>query len=202
MKNRVYEWLVDNKNILMNKYIKTMITEKDNAEDFYQDLFIILSTKKDSLLKIAMDERDMLKYVTGIIRNNLISKNSPYYYKYIRDQWGAYNEEIDFRVVEDNTAKYELLNEINNDMQLLDLAIKEYLIDREKLNKKLWYDNKVMDMYYNQDMTFRELSKKTDIPVSSLFYTVTESRKDIIIRFDVEINNIKEKMNMYNKWEL
>jgi hypothetical protein len=201
MKHKIFNWLLENKELLLRKYISKMITEKENAEDFYQDLFIILGDKKDSILKIAFEERDMLKYTVGIIRNNLQSKNSPYYYKYIRDKWGSYNAELDTRIEDDKTAKYELLNEINNDMQLLDMKIKEYHKDRVKLNGRLWYDNKIMDMYYNEGMTFRGISKQTDIPVSSLFYTVTSSREDLIKRFKKEIKNIKDKIIIYNEWQ-
>jgi hypothetical protein len=201
MKHKIFNWLLENKELLLRKYISKMITEKENAEDFYQDLFIILGDKKDSILKIAFEERDMLKYTVGIIRNNLQSKNSPYYYKYIRDKWGSYNAELDTRIEDDKTAKYELLNEINNDMQLLDMKIKEYHKDRVKLNGRLWYDNKIMDMYYNEGMTFRGISKQTDIPVSSLFYTVTSSREDLIKRFKKEIKNIKDKIIIYNEWK-
>lgn len=201
MKNRVYNWLIEHKNELMNKYIYRLILNKDNAEDFFQDLFIIMSDKSDNILNIAMEERDMFKYVTGIIYNNLKSVNSPYYYKYVKHTGISYDEELDFRVDDDKTEKYTLLNDINNDLELLDYKIKEYLKDREAINSNKWYDNKIMSMYYNDDMTFRGISKLTDIPVSSLFYTITQSRQEIISRFSKEIKNIEDKFNTYNKWE-
>jgi len=200
MKDKVYNWLVEHKKELMHKFVYKLIDNKDNAEDFYQDLFIMLSEKSDKILSIAIEERDMFKYVTGIIYNNLKSKNSPYYYKYIKYGGVTYNEEFDFRVYDNNSEKYELLNEINNDLELLDYKIKEYLKDREVINPNRWYDNKVMAMYYDDDMTFRGISKLTDIPVASLFYTITQSRIEIVTRFSEEISSIKAKYKIYNEW--
>ena len=39
----IFDWLVDHKAELMNKFIYSMIPNKRDAEDFFNDLFVVMA---------------------------------------------------------------------------------------------------------------------------------------------------------------
>ena len=85
--NEVYNWLIKHKSELMNKFIFKMIPNRRDSEDFYQDLFLIMSNKDELKLQAILERstdknNEMMRYVYIIIKNNLRSKNSRYYYTY------------------------------------------------------------------------------------------------------------------------
>ena len=58
----------------------------DCPEDLIQDLYLILLQKDDDLIVNLYNKDEIGFYLLKIARNQLLSKNSPYYQKYIRFQ--------------------------------------------------------------------------------------------------------------------
>ena len=58
----------------------------DCPEDLIQDLYLILLQKDDDLIVNLYNKGEIGYYLLKIARNQLLSKNSPYYQKYIRFQ--------------------------------------------------------------------------------------------------------------------
>ena len=195
---QIFNWLTDNKAELMNKFIYRMIPNKRDAEDFYQDLYIIMADKDNDKMKKIYDNNEMMQYVYIIIRNNLQSKNSRYYYTYRKPIGNDYNEEIDFRESYDATDKNKLLDELQEDYKLLLSKIDRYLNTELNENPKSFYDKKVFEMYYNEDNTFRGLGELLNIPMSSIYNTVTRSKDKVTKLFKKDIELIKLKLDLYN----
>ena len=56
----------------------------DCPEDLIQDLYLILLQKDDDLIVNLYNKDEIGFYLLKIARNQLLSKNSPYYTKYIK----------------------------------------------------------------------------------------------------------------------
>ena len=72
--SEVFQWLIDNKTKLLNKFIYKMIPNKSDAEDFYQDLILAIVEKPLEKLLGLLDRNEMDQFCYIIIRNNLQSK--------------------------------------------------------------------------------------------------------------------------------
>ena len=58
----------------------------DCPEDLIQDIYLLLLQKDDDLIVNLYNKDEIGYYLLKIARNQLLSKNSPYYQKYIRFQ--------------------------------------------------------------------------------------------------------------------
>ena len=64
----------------------------DCPEDLIQDIYLLLLQKDDNLIVNLYNKGELGFYLLKIARNQLLSKNSPYYQKYIRFQ--SHNDDI------------------------------------------------------------------------------------------------------------
>lgn len=195
--DNVLNWLIDNKSNLMNKFIFKMIPNIRDAEDFYQDLYILMADKDKSKMNKIYDANEMEQYIYVIIRNNLRSINSRYYYTYRKHIGSQYEESQDFRNEYDNTEKYEVLRDIEKDYKILLSKVGKHLDNQLVINPKSFYDKKVFEMYYNDENTFRGLSEVLGIPSTSIYNTVTRNRNKIVKLFSHEVKNINDKLIYY-----
>ena len=56
----------------------------DSPEDLIQDIYVLLLEKDDKLIIDLYNKGELGFYLLKIARNQLLSKNSPYYTKYIK----------------------------------------------------------------------------------------------------------------------
>ena len=195
----IFNWLEDSRAELMNKFIYKMIPNKRDSEDFFNDLFIILADKDFNKIKTIYDNDEMSQYLYVIIRNNLQSTSSRYYYTYRKPIGSDYNEETDFRLSNDSIDRDRILNELQDDYKRLMNRIKKHLDSEVIKNPKFFYDKKVFEMYYEDDNTFRGLGELLDIPMSSIYNTVTKSRTKLVKRFKKDIEVIRVKLTSFNE---
>ena len=64
----------------------------DYPEDLIQDIYLILLNSDENLIVALYDKGELGFYILRISRNQLLSKNSPYYTKYIK--LGANSDDI------------------------------------------------------------------------------------------------------------
>lgn len=64
----------------------------DCPEDLIQDIYLLLLQKDDDLIVNLYNKGELGYYLLKVTRNQLLSKNSPYYTKYIK--FGAQSDEI------------------------------------------------------------------------------------------------------------
>ena len=195
----IFNWLTEHKAEFINKFIYKMIPNVRDAEDFFNDLFIILADKDFNKIKTIYDNDEMSQYLYVIIRNNLQSTSSRYYYTYRKPVGSDYNEETDFRLSNDSIDRDRILNELQDDYKRLMNRIKKHLDNEVIKNPKFFYDKKVFEMYYEDDNTFRGLGELLDIPMSSIYNTVTKSRTKLVKRFKKDIEVIRVKLTSFNE---
>ena len=64
----------------------------DCPEDLIQDIYLLLLQKDDNLIVNLYNKNEIGFYLLKIARNQLLSKNSPYYTKYIK--LGAQSDDL------------------------------------------------------------------------------------------------------------
>ena len=75
------EHLVDR---IVNKLLSSSKNPFDCPEDLIQDIYLLLLQKDDDLIVNLYNKDEIGFYLLKIARNQLLSKNSPYYTKYIK----------------------------------------------------------------------------------------------------------------------
>ena len=74
---------------IVNKLLSSSKNPFDCPEDLIQDIYLLLLQKDDDLIVNLYNKDEIGFYLLKIARNQLLSKNSPYYQKYIRFQSNA-----------------------------------------------------------------------------------------------------------------
>ena len=75
------EHLVDR---IVTKLLSSSKNPFDCTEDLIQDVYLLLLQKDDNLIVNLYNKGEIGFYLLKIVRNQLLSKNSPYYTKYIK----------------------------------------------------------------------------------------------------------------------
>ena len=208
--DKIYNWLTDNKSKLMNKFIFKMIPNRRDADDFYQDLYLIMADKDINKMTKIYEANEMEQYLYVIIRNNLMSVNSRYYYTYrkplgieyinrIREDKAYVHDRCEYQHIQvsPNPEKNVIVQELDDDYRDLIDKINEHLNTQLTVNPKFFYDKKIFEMYYNDENTYRGLSDLLEIPPTSIYNTVTKNRIKIVSLFKDEIENINKKLIYY-----
>ena len=85
-KNEVIEEL--SKEGIVEKIVYKLLSSSKNRfdapDDLIQDIYLLLLEKEDELVISLYNKGEIGYYLLRIARNQLLSKNSPYYQKYIR----------------------------------------------------------------------------------------------------------------------
>ena len=77
---------------IVNKLLSSSKNPFDCPEDLIQDIYLLLLQKDDNLIVNLYNKEEIGFYLLKIARNQLLSKNSPYYTKYIRFQ--SHNDDL------------------------------------------------------------------------------------------------------------
>ena len=77
------EHLVDR---IVNKLLSSSKNPFDCPEDLIQDVYLLLLQKDEDLIVNLYNKGEIDYYILKVVRNQLLSKDSPYYQKYIRFQ--------------------------------------------------------------------------------------------------------------------
>ena len=84
------EHLVDR---IVTKLLSSSKNPFDCPEDLIQDVYLLLIEKDDKFIVDLYEREELAYYLLRVVRNQLLSVNSPYYQKYIR--FLAHSDEID-----------------------------------------------------------------------------------------------------------
>ena len=77
---------------IVNKLLSSSKNPFDCSEDLIQEIYLLLLQKDDNLIVNLYNKDEIGFYLLKIARNQLLSKNSPYYTKYIRFQ--SHNDDL------------------------------------------------------------------------------------------------------------
>ena len=78
---------------IVNKLLSSSKNPFDCPEDLIQDIYLLLLQKNDDLIVNLYNKGEIGYYLLRVVRNQLLSKNSSYYYTYIK--LGANSDELD-----------------------------------------------------------------------------------------------------------
>lgn len=71
---------------IVHKLSKDSKNPFDCLEDLIQDIYIILLEKEDKFIEELYERGELGFWILRIVRNQLLSKNSKYYYTYIKEE--------------------------------------------------------------------------------------------------------------------
>lgn len=77
---------------IVNKLLSSSKNPFDCPEDLIQDIYLLLLQKNDDLIANLYNKGEIGYYLLRVVRNQLLSKNSSYYYTYIK--LGANSDDI------------------------------------------------------------------------------------------------------------
>ena len=77
---------------IVNKLLSSSKNPFDCPEDLIQDIYLLLLQKNDDLIVNLYNKEEIGFYLLKVVRNQLLSKNSKYYYTYIK--LGAQSDDL------------------------------------------------------------------------------------------------------------
>lgn len=77
---------------IVNKLLSSSKNPFDCPEDLIQDVYLLLIEKSDKLIVDLYERGELGYYILKVVRNQLLSVNSKYYYTYIK--FRAQSDEI------------------------------------------------------------------------------------------------------------
>lgn len=77
---------------IVNKLLSSSKNPFDCPEDLIQDVYLLLLEKGDKLIVDLYERGELAYYLLRVVRNQLLSVNSKYYYTYIK--LGANSDDI------------------------------------------------------------------------------------------------------------
>lgn len=85
-KNEILEELFNDGTVkkIVYKLLSSSKNRFDAPDDLIQDIYLILLQKDDGLVISLYEKKQLGYYLLKIIRNQMISQNSPYYTQYIK----------------------------------------------------------------------------------------------------------------------
>ena len=84
------EHLVDR---IVNKLLSSSKNPFDCPQDLIQDIYLILLNSDENLIVALYNKGELGYYILKVVRNQLLSVNSKYYYTYIK--FGSHSDELD-----------------------------------------------------------------------------------------------------------
>ncbi len=69
---------------IVNKLVSSSKNRFDSPDDLIQDIYVLLLEKDEDLIVNLYNRGELGFYLLKVVRNQLLSKNSPYYTKYIK----------------------------------------------------------------------------------------------------------------------
>ena len=90
---------------IIYKLLPTSKNQFDCPEDLVQDIYVLLLEKDDKLIVDLYNKGELGYYLLRIAKNQLLSANSPYFYKYIK--FRAQSDDISeaAHIVEEDTRR-------------------------------------------------------------------------------------------------
>ena len=78
---------------VVNKLLSSSKNPFDCPEDLIQDVYLLLLQKDEDLIVNLYNKGELGYYILKVVRNQLLSVNSKYYYTYIK--FGSHSDELE-----------------------------------------------------------------------------------------------------------
>ena len=174
MESKVLTVLARNHSDWLNMARSFKISD-DEANELVQEMYLRVSSYVNDVEKIMYNETEVNTFYIYValrnlhlsnfhkMQNNKMSKNTSTFSEFINNEIDNIEFEDKFNDITDSKTKFDkLIDKIDN------------LVD-----DWYWYDKKLFNIYFYDDMSMRELSKATKISLSSIFNTISNAKENI-----------------------
>lgn len=173
LKNPIYE-------VVLKKYL----SDEYELNEFRQHLWVIISELPEEKILHIWNQGYFLFWYCNVIKNQIKSSTSSWHKSYRLANQNVSNsiKEVidDIEIDQEDTRKEKLQKLI-----LIQDAISYHL----RKNPRLQTEFKLFNLKYVEGYTYREISKKTKIPLASTFQAVLDA--EILIRSYVNMRHNK-----------
>ena len=169
------------------------------SHSFYNSSYIGNEIFSEYLLKLCEQPVDKMidlfnrgefNYYSARMIKNLV------YYKYSKVNKEVIN--VKFNELDDSLTDYEY--DVNNspdsyEVDGLKSKIDVFLDEYVENNEGAWYEVMLFRMHYYEKLTFREMSRQTKIPFTSLHQSVTNVKNMVQSQFGDDYNDVAKNNN-------
>jgi DNA-directed RNA polymerase specialized sigma24 family protein len=151
--------------------VKNITKGSELTDDLYQECILILLEYKDPNKIQELINNNQLKYFfISIVIRQYVSTTSPFHTKYRKHAANTSDVDVYQMPVQDEEYDHDIDTLIN-------------YINKEK-DTEAWYTKKMIELKFNENMSYRDISKMTGIPVTSCFNTINTFRKKVKNKYD------------------
>ncbi len=147
------------------------------SEELFQEFLLIVLEKKDKMIELY-DNKQLNYYSYTVIRNLACNKSSTF---------NKNHSSLNRTELHDN---FESTNDdiYQNELKGLLEEIDEFLSNKVKEDSNFWYNKELFELYFFGNESYRSLSQQTKIPITSIFNSVTTTKKLINDHFSEKYN--------------
>lgn len=182
--NKIIE-LIESNNEYKQIFKKFIPNNKDRRNEFKQYIYLTLleSKNKQELVDLwNVDKNKFRFYFCRVVTNNIISSTSPWYLKF-RDKDNTIELDTNTIDLEDDSNDVEIKMWNEYKLDLINTIINLYI----NINSTNFRNFTLFKMYYYEKMNYKEISNKTNIPVTNVFNYITKAKN--IIKEKLKIND-------------
>ena len=163
-------WITQNYKDL-KQAAKNITKGSELTDDLLQECVLILLEYKDQNKIQQLIDNNQLKYFfVSIVIRQYVSTTSPFYTKHRKQAANRSETDVYQMPVQDEEYDHDIDTLIN-------------YINKEK-DGEAWYTKKMIELKFEQGLSYREISKMTNIPVTSCFNTINTFRKKVKNKYD------------------
>ncbi len=160
--------------------------DKFRGEELFGEFLLLIADMNKEKLFSLCESNELKYYSVAMIKNLFLSKG----FRQCRDEP---RESVDYL---EQTTDDEVRNHFNQvECETLLKDIGKHLRKLSLDNEGYWYDEQVFNYYYNEYNNYRDMSKATKIPVSSLYHSVKKTKQRIKKEFKEAYKNIDRNGN-------
>ena len=158
-----YVWRTDHYQNIMKSYTT-------RTRELYSEIYIYWCNDPKKIEKLFnRSENEFGAYFNSTVRNNIMSKSSPFYKNVIKTGSDVYDMFENINI--------EAESEID---EKIDKEIKISKMQRAMLDAKLsWFERQILLEYYSSKITYREMSEKYGLSKSYLYKLLDGTKNKI-----------------------
>jgi DNA-directed RNA polymerase specialized sigma24 family protein len=166
-------------------YCNSLFYNEIKREELLSEFILAVLEMNQERVKELIDRKEFKYYAISIIRNLAFNKNS----SFNKNNTVALENDI----IEDENLEQPVYFEDEKAKELKKCIYSKLLKDSKK-STNLWYEKEIFFLYHNEFKSYREMSKATGIPVSSIHNSVIKTTEKIKEQFKDRFDKLKDEL--------